>query len=87
MLSYIHSETEQGLVMAEENGKKQKRGMPIAECPVCHEPVYEKTQVCKKCGYKGYMNMSKQRMNFIKTILFVALMAIAVVLIVATRIR
>lgn len=69
----------------EEKKPEKKSGLPRSECPVCKTLVYEKTDVCPKCGFKGYLPMAPARINVVRTVLFFVFAAIAVVVFVLVK--
>ncbi|MBR1868281.1 MAG: hypothetical protein IJ800_06885 [Clostridia bacterium] len=64
-----------------------KSKMPKSECPVCGEKFYEKTKKCPKCGFEGYMPISKERSLFIRTFIFISFFIVAGIVLVILKSR
>jgi len=64
----------------EEKGGSLEQCQPVAFCPVCKAPIYDKTGKCPKCGYHGYMPMKPKTIMLIRIVLFVLLMTVIIIL-------
>lgn len=54
-------------------------------CPSCHRFLTSRKEPCKYCGYKGYIPMSEEDTRKTRFILFIVLLAAAIVVYVLTH--
>jgi len=55
------------------------------QCPSCHKALSSRKEPCKHCGYKGYIPMSDDQIKKTRFILFIVILAVAIVVYILTR--
>lgn len=55
------------------------------QCPACHKLVTSRKETCKHCGYTGYIPMSEVETKRIRSVLFIIILIVAVVVYILTR--
>jgi rubrerythrin len=55
------------------------------KCPKCNNPMSSREEECPCCHYKGYVPMSDDETKRVRTILFFIILAIALAVMVITR--
>jgi len=87
-LADFFSETEKKPEASPESPKEEPPIPSLAPayfCPRCHQPLSNRKDPCPHCGYRGYIPMSESETNRIRLILFVILLAVAIVVYIVTR--
>jgi len=59
--------------------------VPHYRCPKCSKPLYNRKAPCPYCNYNGYIPMSNTDTKRIRTILFIIIMIVAIVVYIITR--
>lgn len=54
-------------------------------CPKCNKEIETRSEACPYCNYKGYIPMSLAETKRIKSILFIIILAIAIIILIIRK--